>query len=172
MGTCPGCGTKPHTGATLCDRCREKLPGYGPPQSRPQRSRLDAIVGGFAIFVIIATLAALIFPKLIGHTGGGPAPATADVKTISDALEHFRIDTGRYPTDQEGLSPLLVRPRDVKDWEGPYIDRIPIDPWGDPYRYHWIDNQTTPFVGSDGPDRKPGTDDDITNQGPGWTSSQ
>jgi len=135
-------------------------------RNKSSKNRAFTLIELMVVILIIGILAALIVPKLIGQTDKAKiAKATADVKTLSDALEHFRIDTGRYPTDAEQFGPLLEAPSDVTGWNGPYTSTPPADPWGDPYTYHFIDDKTTPEVSSDGPDRSPGTADDITNQG-------
>lgn len=59
-----------------------------------------------------------------------------DIELFSIYLENFRKDIGRYPSQQEGLDALFFRRVDIKNWNGPYINkRIPLDPWGNKYRY-------------------------------------
>jgi general secretion pathway protein G len=91
------------------------------------------------VILIIAVLAAMIVPRLIGRAGDAKtARAQADLATISNMLETFRIDCGRYPTSDEGLSALNEAPADVENWKGPY-PRKPIapDPWGTEYVYEF-----------------------------------
>ncbi len=48
----------------------------------------------------------------------------------------MRLDTGRYPTTDEGLAALVVKPSGMDNWKGPYLKKeIPMDPWGKPYIY-------------------------------------
>jgi general secretion pathway protein G len=57
------------------------------------------------------------------------------VRSFVDALDAYRVDMGRYPTTQEGLSALVDRSSDLR-WRGPYLRKaIPLDPWGRPYVY-------------------------------------
>jgi len=52
------------------------------------------------------------------------------------AFDAFRLDTGRYPTTEEGLKSLREKPSGIENWEGPYLPKeIPVDPWGKPYVY-------------------------------------
>jgi general secretion pathway protein G len=50
-------------------------------------------------------------------------------------LDAFEIDNGRYPTGDEGLTALMDAPGDMKNWHGPYLKRMPKDPWGNAYQY-------------------------------------
>ena len=60
----------------------------------------------------------------------------ADLATYRDAIDRFRLDCDRYPTDKEGFAPLLVKPIGLKGWDGPYLQRlVPLDPWARPYVY-------------------------------------
>lgn len=88
------------------------------------------------VMVIIGMLAALVFPRLIPKVGKGrQSAAKAQIELIGQALDQFRLDTGRYPTTSEGLNVLMVSPG-VENWEGPYLKKaVPNDPWGRPYNY-------------------------------------
>lgn len=89
------------------------------------------------VILIIAVLAAMIVPRLIGRAGDAKKTAArGDLSTIRSMLETFRIDCGRYPTTDEGLSALREAPADVDNWKGPYTQKaIPPDPWGNEYIY-------------------------------------
>ncbi len=58
-----------------------------------------------------------------------------EAAAISNALKMYYLDTGSLPTGESGLKALLVAPSSVDGWRGPYLDRVPRDPWGNPYRY-------------------------------------
>ena len=91
------------------------------------------------------------------------AVATIDVLKI--ALDLFEMQTGRYPTTAEGLAALTKSPDDVKkDWHGPYLEKLPVDPWGHPFIYRGpgAGNPKSFDLLSTGPDAKEGTPDDIT----------
>jgi len=95
------------------------------------------------------------------------AAAKTDVSMLGSALDLFEQDTGRVPTDAEGLSVLFNAPADASHWRGPYIRRgVPNDPWSRSYVYH-----ATRPIGSHpytllsvGPDGVEGTADDVVNK--------
>jgi general secretion pathway protein G len=90
------------------------------------------------VLVILGLLAALAGPRVIGYLGGARSD-TADlqVKNFKSALDLYRLDTGGYPTTQQGLTALVRSPGNVPGWKGPYVDSpaVPMDPWGNPYLY-------------------------------------
>jgi len=88
------------------------------------------------VMVMIALLAALVGPRLFSKVGKGKQSAAAvQIELLGQALDLFRLDTGRYPTTQEGLNALVVNPG-LDNWDGPYPKKgIPNDPWGKPYHY-------------------------------------
>jgi type II secretion system protein G len=93
--------------------------------------------------------------------------AKADIAIFITCLDPFQVDTGRYPTTAEGLDALLHGPATLpgKTWKGPYIQKIPNDPWGHPYLYTspGTHNPTSYDLSSNGPDNLPNTPDDLTN---------
>jgi general secretion pathway protein G len=88
------------------------------------------------VMVIIGLLAALVGPKLFPKLGKGKqSAAKAQIELLGQALDHMRLDTGRYPTTQEGLNALVSDPG-MDNWEGPYLTKgLPNDPWKKPYLY-------------------------------------
>jgi general secretion pathway protein G len=91
------------------------------------------------VILILAILAALIVPRVIGRTSDAKrAKAASDISTLSGLLQTFRLDTDRFPTTEEGLQALRTQPSDVQNWKGPYTTKaIPTDPWGNPYQYEY-----------------------------------
>lgn len=119
------------------------------------------------VILILAILAALIVPRLIGRTDDAKrAKAMSDIKELESALDRFRMDADRYPTDEEGLDVLLTRPSDVNVWNGPYVPRIPPDPWQNPYLYRNLGNDQIEVMsyGADGAEGGDGNAADISNQ--------
>jgi general secretion pathway protein G len=88
------------------------------------------------VMVIIGMLAALVFPRLIPKVGKGrQSAAKAQIELLGQALDQFRLDTGRYPSTSEGLNALMVNPG-IPNWDGPYLKKaVPNDSWGKPYNY-------------------------------------
>lgn len=136
-------------------------------QSNSRTRRAFTLIELMVVVLILAILAALIVPKLIGHTDDAKrGKAMSDITELTNALERFRVDTDRYPTDEEAFTPLLSRPSDVNVWNGPYIQKLPTDPWGNEYSYHQIDDKNVEVMsfGSDGAEGGEGNAADLTNQ--------
>ena len=90
------------------------------------------------VMVIIGLLAAFIVPKLIGRVGESKQTAAkAQIELISTAIELYKLDTGKYPSQDTGLQSLNSKPGDVQNWKGPYMkkNKVPKDPWGADYIY-------------------------------------
>jgi len=118
------------------------------------------------VVTIIGILAAVVLPRLVGRTEQArKTSARLQIENIGLALEAFEMDTGRFPTTSEGLKVLIVKPYNVKNWNGPYLKKgIENDPWGNDYVYvcpglHGTDYDLYSW-GSDGVE---GGKDDITN---------
>jgi len=88
------------------------------------------------VLVILATLAAIVYPKVMGRSEQARITAAqTQIANFKTALDAFEVDTGYYPKGRNGLNDLLVQPRDVTGWYGPYLESIPKDPWGNDYIY-------------------------------------
>jgi len=90
------------------------------------------------VVVIMGILAALVVPKLMGRTDDARVVAARqDIATLMQALKLYKLDNQHYPTTAQGLPALVVKPASGADgWKaGGYIDKIPKDPWGNPYQY-------------------------------------
>jgi general secretion pathway protein G len=117
------------------------------------------------VMTIIAILAALVIPKMVGRSEQARSTAAhADLSSIKTALDAFEVDNGFYP---KSLQDLVTVPGNAKNWHGPYLEKVPADPWGNNYNYYFPGkhNQSSYDLLSIGPDAKEGTDDDIAN----WT---
>lgn len=89
------------------------------------------------VIIIIGLLAALVAPRFFGKlTTAKLSSAKAQIELFGTALDAFRLDTGRYPTTEEGLKALREKPSGAENWSGPYLPKeIPLDPWKRPYIY-------------------------------------
>lgn len=89
------------------------------------------------VLVIIGLLATLVAPNFIGQSEKAkPKTARVQLENLRNALDMFQLDVGRYPTTQEGLDALRLRPNSAARWAGPYLrDELPMDPWGNAYFY-------------------------------------
>lgn len=89
------------------------------------------------VLVIIGLLATLVAPNFIGQSEKAkPKTARVQLENLRNALDMFQLDVGRYPSSQEGLDALRLRPNSAARWAGPYLrDELPLDPWGNQYFY-------------------------------------
>ncbi len=89
------------------------------------------------VVIIIGALVAMVMPRLAGRgEQARVATAKADIQTnIATALKLYELDNGGYPSGEEGLNALLSKPSSASNWNGPYLERKPIDPWGREYHY-------------------------------------
>jgi general secretion pathway protein G len=115
------------------------------------------------VLVILAILAAVVVPKFTGRTEQArTSAAKADVASLKVALNSFEVDTGRFPTNEEGLDALVNKPGDLQGWKRPYVEKVPNDPWGHPYVYRCPGSSNKDFdLISMGPDGKEGGGDDV-----------
>lgn len=89
------------------------------------------------VVIIIGALVAMVMPRLTGRgEQARVAAAKADIQAnIATALKLYELDNGRFPTSDEGLGALLNAPSSASSWNGPYLEKKPIDPWGREYKY-------------------------------------
>jgi len=115
------------------------------------------------VIIIIATLAAMVVPRLVGRTEQAKmARAKADIASIGLALDLYELDTGQYPAGP-GLEELLRRetPEGQTRWNGPYLKKgLPHDPWGRDYKYKYPSENNQDYdLWSLGHDGQVGNDD-------------
>jgi general secretion pathway protein G len=90
------------------------------------------------VLAILGLLAAIVAPQVLRYLGTSRSQvAKVQVENISAALDHFQLDVGRYPTQEEGLDALVKQPPAAPNWDGPYLKKPSalIDPWGQKYVY-------------------------------------
>ena len=122
-----------------------------------------------AIIVIISLLAALVATKVISNIDKAKVVTTkANLKILGASVNRFRMDTGRYPTEDEGLKALIEQPADVKSYEpGGYLEttEVPNDAWGREFIYELAPESGKAFVikslGADGQEGGEGYDTDL-----------
>lgn len=146
-------------------RRRRKAPG-------PNRRAGEAgftLIELLVVMVILVLLASLVAPRVIGYLGSSRTKsAKVQIESLSTSLELYKLDTGRYPDAREGLNALVQRPGNLPSWNGPYLkkDKVPLDPWGQPYIYRYP-GQHGPFdiltLGADKKEGGQGEDQDIAS---------
>jgi general secretion pathway protein G len=89
------------------------------------------------VVIIIGALVAMVMPRLTGRgEQARVAAAKADIQAnIATALKLYELDNSNFPTAEEGLAALLTKPASATNWNGPYLERKPTDPWGREYKY-------------------------------------
>lgn len=89
------------------------------------------------VMVIIGLLASFVAPRFFDQVGKSEIKTTrAQLDAFDKALAAYRLDTGHYPTSEQGLKALVERPTDEHKWSGPYLAKaLPPDPWGRTYNY-------------------------------------
>ncbi|HEV2473166.1 MAG TPA: type II secretion system major pseudopilin GspG [Chthonomonadales bacterium] len=99
--------------------------------------RAFTLIELLVVILILAILASLIIPKVVGRTSDAKiAKAKSDIATLAGLLEQYKLDNDKYPTTEEGLNALRVQPSDAPNWKGPYTTKnLPTDPWGNDYVY-------------------------------------
>jgi general secretion pathway protein G len=121
------------------------------------------------VVVIMGVLAAMVVPKLLNRAGDSKVSAAkVDIATLMQALKLYKLDNQRYPTTEQGLQALIEKPASgpaANGWKsGGYVEKMPKDPWGNPYQYlsPGIKGEVDVFsYGSDGQPGGTGNDADI-----------
>lgn len=129
-------------------------------QRRNDRNRAGVtLIEMLVVMTIIALFAALVAPKMLqkGDTARITA-AHAQINSFMTALGAYKLDTGLYPSNEQGLQALRTKPQNVNQWQGPYLPQeIPVDPWGRAYVYRYPgEHGDEPEVICYGADGQPG----------------
>jgi len=117
------------------------------------------------VVVIITMLVAALGLGLRGRFGQAKEQiAQIAISEIEGNLDLYMIDVGNYPEEGIGLEALLENPGNAFSWNGPYIRKMPVDPWGRPYIYNFPGTHSMDFdLCSTGVDGVESTEDDICN---------
>lgn len=112
------------------------------------------------VVVILGILAAIVVPRVMERPGEARvARAKQDIAGIVTALNLYKLDNFNYPSSEQGLDALVAKPSgqpEAAAWKGPYLDRVPKDPWNRPYQYQRPGQHGEIDVYSFGADGRPG----------------
>jgi len=128
---------------------------------REKREAGFTLIEVMVVVVILSILAAIVVPKIMGKPDEARiTKVQSDVRSISAALDLYRLDNFTYPTTDQGIEALVTAPGDLPNGaryqEGGYIDRVPKDPWGNHYNYLQPGTHGTYDLYSFGADNAPG----------------
>ena len=127
-----------------------------------------------AVLIILGLLAAVVVRNFVVQTDRARVTTTkANLKLLHMAVNQFKMDTGRFPTEEEGLTVLIEQPSDIENWPpGGYLETtdIPKDGWGNDFIFELYPESGKPFViislGADGEEGGEGFDADLFSTNP------
>ncbi|MEQ1600468.1 MAG: type II secretion system major pseudopilin GspG [Methylophilaceae bacterium] len=117
------------------------------------------------VMVIIGLLVGYVGPKYFAQIGKSEIKATrAQIDALEKVLDQYRLDTGHYPSTEQGLASLNSKPANDPKWSGPYLKKtLPLDPWGNAYQYKSPGEHGEYDLFSFGKDGQPGGVDEMAD---------
>ena len=119
------------------------------------------------VMVIIGLLVSYVGPKYFAQVGKSEIKtAKAQINALEQALDQYRLDVGHYPSTEQGLDALFIKPSNEAKWSGPYLKKaVPTDPWGNQYMYKFPGEHADFDLMTYGNDGKQGGKDDAADIG-------
>lgn len=143
---------------------REENKSHIPPGKASRHTpRAFTLIELLVVLAILGLLASLVGPRLLKHFQGARGQtARLQIEELGLALDIYAMETGSYPSTQQGLQALLEKPTGVNFWNGPYLGKkkLPVDPWHNAYYYRYLSQQGRFELYSLGADNTPGGEDE------------
>ena len=131
-------------------------------QLKMRKERGFTLIELMLVIVILGILAGAVVTNMMGvGDDARKARAQTDIESIKTAIRMFEIDMGYFPSDDEGIEELCTK----TDEHRRYLEKLPKDPWGEPYNYRAESENDMDFpdIWSNGKDKTEGTEDDIVS---------
>ncbi len=119
------------------------------------------------VLAILGLLMSLVGPRVLNQLGGAKVKTAAiQIKDLEQSLEMYKLDTGRYPSTDQGLAALNKKPGNASGWNGPYLKSdVPLDPWKREYHYKFPGDHGELDIFSYGQNGSPGGEGEDTDVG-------
>ena len=120
------------------------------------------------MLLVLAVVGSMVISAARNGVGFGkkrierkPLQAQQSMRSLAVALGRYKFHVGDYPSTSEGLNALAAKAWRKQGWDGPYVNHIVDDPWGNAYVYETRPEGGHPILYSKGPDGRAGTTDDV-----------
>lgn len=132
---------------------------------QPKAARGFTLLELLVVMVIIGLLVGYVGPRYFAQIGKSEVKAAlAQIDGFEKAVEQYRLDVGKFPSNEQGLGALFVRPATEPRWQGPYLKKMPPqDPWGNSYVYRTPGENGDFEIISLGKDGAPGGEGDAAD---------
>jgi general secretion pathway protein G len=148
----------------VCALRARLVSGAQPESDRVRLRRAFTLIELLVVLVVLGVLAGIVAPNVFRHVSSAKSTAArSQIEMLGAALDAYRLDTGTYPTTEQGLAALVAAPAgSAGAWRGPYLRKaLPLDPWRNAYAYKFPGTEPTSYeLVSYGADGKAGGDGD------------
>ena len=137
------------------------------PGTRRATQRGFTLMELLVVLAILGLLMSLVGPRVLNQLGGAKTKTAAiQIKDLEQSLEMYKLDVGRFPSTEEGLVALVVKPGSAAGWNGPYLKSdVPLDPWNREYHYKYPGENAELDIYSYGQDGQAGGESEDSDVG-------